>query len=107
MNTRDQLAFACKATWCKVDNKQIEIFKDPKTVTGTPKKSHRGLIMVVKDENGNYKPIDRVSAEDEASDKNELKTVFEDGKLVKEFTLAEIRKTRQDAVHKLLDGTID
>lgn len=33
--------------------------------------------------------------------------MFEDGKLVKEFTLAEIRKTRQDAVHKLLDGTID
>lgn len=72
-----------------------------------PKKSHRGLLMVVKDENGKYKPIDRVSIEDEASDKNELKTVFEDGKLVKEFTLAEIRKTRQDAVHKLLDGTID
>lgn len=107
MNTRDQLAFACKATWCAVNGKSIEIFKDPKTVTGTPKKSHRGLIMVVKDENGNYKPIDRVSIEDEASDKNELKTVFEDGKLVKEFTLAEIRKTRQDAVHKLLDGTID
>ena len=107
MNTRDQLAFACKATWCSVNGKSIEIFKDPKTVTGTPKKSHRGLIMVVKDENGNYKPIDRVSIEDEASDKNELKTVFEDGKLVKEFTLAEIRKTRQDAVHKLLDGTID
>ena len=62
---------------------------------------------VVKDENGKYKPVDRVSIEDEASDKNELKTVFEDGKLVKEFTLAEIRKTRQDAVHKLLDGTID
>ena len=106
MNTRDQLAFACKATWCSVNGNSIEIFKDPKPVTGTPKKSHRGLIMVVKDENGNYKPIDRVSIEDEASDKNELKTVFEDGKLVKEFTLAEIRKTRQEAVHKLLDGTI-
>lgn len=50
MNTRDQLAFACKATWCSVNGKSIEIFKDPKTVTGTPKKSHRGLIMVVKDE---------------------------------------------------------
>lgn len=72
-----------------------------------PKKSHRGLLMVIKDENGKYKPVDRVSIEDEASDKNELKTVFEDGKLVKEFTLAEIRKTRQDAVHKLLVGTID
>ena len=101
------MGIACKSTWCKVDGKPIEIFKDPKTVCGMPKKSHRGLIMVVKDENGNYKPIDRVSIEDEASDKNELKTVFEDGKLVKEFTLAEIRKTRQDAVHKLLDGTID
>lgn len=107
VRSRDSLGIACKSTWCKVDGKPIEIFKDPKTVCGMPKKSHRGLIMVVKDENGNYKPIDRVSIEDEASDKNELKTVFEDGKLVKEFTLAEIRKTRQDAVHKLLDGTID
>ena len=34
MNTRDQLAFACKATWCSVNGKSIEIFKDPKTVTG-------------------------------------------------------------------------
>lgn len=107
MNTRDQLAFACKATWCSVNGKHIEIYKDPKTVTGTPKKSHRGLLMVVKDENSKYKPVDRVTPEDEASDKNELKTVFEDGKLVREFTLAEIRKTRQDAVHKLLDGTIE
>lgn len=71
-----------------------------------PKKSHRGLLMVVKDGNGKYVPVDRVTLEEESSDKNELKTVFEDGKLVKEFTLAEIRKTRQDAVHKLLDGTI-
>ena len=40
-------------------------------------------------ENNEYKLIDKVDWEKES--KSELKTVFKDGKLVKEFTLAEIR----------------
>jgi nicotinamide phosphoribosyltransferase len=95
--SRDCLALACKATFCIVNGKSIEIYKDPKTVTGTPKKSHRGLIRVVTDEDGKYHVIDRCTLEEEEND-NELKTVFEDGKLVREFTFEEIRQTRRKAV---------
>lgn len=100
---------ACKATYCVVNNKPIEIFKDPKTVTGTPKKSHRGLIMVelvTTPENPipHFAVRDRVTAEEEASEANQLKTVFEDGKLVIEYTLAEIRETRRKAVHAIVSA---
>ena len=91
-----------KSTYCIVDGVEKEIFKDPKTVCGMPKKSHRGLLMVDIDENGNYIPVDKISKEDEESDRNQLKTVFEDGKLVKEFTLSEIRETRRQSVHKVV-----
>lgn len=101
MVTRDQLAFAMKATYCVVDGKPIEIFKDPKTVCGTPKKSHRGLIRVIKNSDGVYLPIDRCSVEEEENE-NELKTVFENGKITKEFTLNEIRETRKQLVYNIV-----
>jgi nicotinamide phosphoribosyltransferase len=53
------------------------------------KKSLRGLICVDK-VNGQYRAIDQVSKELEAQ--GCLETVFEDGKLVKETSLAEIRE---------------
>lgn len=87
--SRDSLGFAMKATWCRVNGEDRDIFKDPKTDSGT-KKSLKGLIAVYTDpESGNYYAIDQVKSEEEAM--GELKTVFEDGKLVKDWTLAEIR----------------
>ena len=47
---------------------------------------------------------DRVTAEEEASAANQLKTVFEDGNLVTEYTLAEIRDTRRKAVHAIVSA---
>ncbi len=52
------------------------------------KKSLRGLISVVK-EDGKYVAYDCAHPSDESN--SELKVVFEDGKLVKEFTLQEVR----------------
>lgn len=86
--SRDSLGFAMKATWCQVNGEGREIFKDPRTDSGT-KKSLKGLICVRIDENGRYYAMDQVTAEQEAT--GELMTVFEDGKLVKDWTLAEIR----------------
>ena len=93
--TRDNLGLAMKATYCEIDGVGKEIFKDPKTVTasGMTKKSLRGLIKVVND-GDTIKAIDRVTAEEESAPDNLLSTVFEDGKLVREVTLDEIRKTR-------------
>jgi nicotinamide phosphoribosyltransferase len=87
--SRDSLGFAMKATWCKINGKQKEIFKCPKTDNGT-KKSLKGLIEVIQDSNGYMFAKDQVSLDEEKQ--GLLQTVFEDGKLVKEFTLAEIRK---------------
>ena len=42
---------AVKATYTIINEKEIKIFKDPKTDNGI-KKSARGLVAVVKDENG-------------------------------------------------------
>lgn len=86
--SRDSLGFAMKATWCMVNGEGREIFKDPKTDSGT-KKSLKGLIKVVL-EDGKYKAIDQVSKEEEES--GELHTVFENGNLTKDYTLSEIRE---------------
>lgn len=86
-NTRDTFGFAMKATYGEVDGKGREIYKDPVTDDGT-KKSAKGLIKIEK-EGGTYVMTDQVSWEEEA--KGELKEVFRDGKLLKDWTLSEIR----------------
>ena len=86
--TRDTYGFAMKATWGVVDGVEKEIFKDPLTDRGF-KKSARGLLMVYRDENGEIKLKDRCTKEEEAT--GLLEVVFEDGKLMKTTTLAEIR----------------
>lgn len=85
--TRDSLGFAMKATWCRINGERKEIFKSPKTDSGM-KKSLRGLISVVK-ENDKYVAYDCAHPSDESN--SELKVVFENGKLVKEFSLQEVR----------------
>ena len=51
-----------------------------------------------------YVVRDRVTTEEESSEANQLKTVFEDGKLVTEYTLAEIRDTPRKAVHAIVSA---
>lgn len=87
--SRDSLGFAMKATWCQVNGEGREIFKDPKTDSGM-KKSLKGLIRVTTDENGKYIAIDQIDSISEGL--SCLNTVFEDGKLRKDWTLDEIRK---------------
>lgn len=88
--TRDTYGFAMKATYGEIDGIGKDIYKDPKTDDGL-KKSAKGLLCVQKnDVNGDYELIDQVDWETEQ--KGELKTVFKDGKLLKEYSLTEIRK---------------
>ena len=87
--TRDSLGFAMKATWCQINGEPKEIFKQPKTDSGM-KNSLKGLIQVLKDENGKYYAKDGVSRYDESY--GCLKTVFWNGKLYNETALTEIRK---------------
>lgn len=88
-NTRDTFGMAMKATWVNVNGEGREIFKDPVTDDGT-KKSAKGLIKVKRNEKGKLELIDQVSY-DEAIYDTELELVFQNGKIVKEFSLQEIR----------------
>jgi nicotinamide phosphoribosyltransferase len=102
--SRDSLGFAMKANFAVVDNEPIEVYKDPKTVVGMPKKSLRGLIKVDWiDSNNHSKGIcayDRVSPEDEET--GMLHTVFLDGKLIKEYSIEEVR----DNLNKSRNGIL-
>lgn len=83
-NTRDTFGFAMKATYGIINGKGIEIFKTPKTDNGL-KNSAKGLLMVNPD--GSL-----VECVDEATEQTGLlQTIFLDGKLVKEYTLQELR----------------
>lgn len=86
--SRDSLSFAVKCTAVRINGELKPIFKKPKTDDGT-KNSLKGLIWVTQ-EDGQY------VAHDEATEIQEafgcLETVFKDGKLLKDYTLAEIRE---------------
>jgi nicotinamide phosphoribosyltransferase len=86
-STRDSIGGAMKSTSGVVDDERRAIFKDPKTDNGL-KKSAKGLLRVEL-QNGEYILLDEQTAEQEKQ--GELAVIFEDGKLVKDVTLAEIR----------------
>ncbi|QJD97787.1 nicotinate phosphoribosyltransferase [Mucilaginibacter robiniae] len=86
-HSRDTLGFAIKATYVEVNGEPREIEKDP--ITDHKKKSHKGLLALVKNEQG-YQTLDRCTPEQEAN--SLLKTVFKNGKIVSETNLANIRQ---------------
>lgn len=99
-NTRDTFGFAMKATYVekKVETpcggygtKGYEIFKDPITDDGL-KKSAKGLLMVVKNVDGELELKDQITWGEVDSHRNMLKPLFKDGKLLRETTLTEVRE---------------
>ena len=87
--TRDTYGMAVKATYCEVNGKPVEIFKDPVTDKGKTKKSAKGLIKVIRDENNNIAMLDQQRS---LEDSGLLETVFTNGHLVKPQSLREIRE---------------
>lgn len=88
LKSRDSMGYAMKATWCQINGEPHEIFKQPKTDSGM-KNSLKGLIYVGVNPDGTYYAVDGVPKETE--EVSCLKPVFEDGKLLKEFSMNEIR----------------
>ena len=86
--TRDTFGFAMKATSGVVNGQRRDIFKDPKTDSGT-KKSAKGLLRV-ENEQGRYVLYDQQTVEQETQ--GALEVVYQDGTLTKEYHLEEIRK---------------
>lgn len=102
--TRDNLGLAMKATYCELEQVDEQgnttavkknIYKDPKTVVGMPKKSLKGLLCVDTTNDSSLVPYcvrDEVTEQDEQG--GALEVVFTNGKITKETTLGEIRKIR-------------
>jgi nicotinamide phosphoribosyltransferase len=84
--TRDTHGSAIKATWSKVNGIGVNVQKDPKTDSN--KKSAKGLLRVEL-ENGVYVLYDQQTEEQEKE--GLLRPVFENGKLLYETSLQEIR----------------
>lgn len=92
--TRDTFSSCIKATYCEIDDKPFQIFKNPKD--GGFKKSQKGCCVVVKGSDDKLIYVDgrtweeaHVSGEDAKA--NLLQPIFQDGQLIKEQSLAEIR----------------
>lgn len=88
--SRDTDGWAVKSTYCEVEGfGPRNIFKNPKTDLGNLKKSAKGLIAVYKDENGGFYQKDEMQWDDVFN--CEYEHVFENGKLLRDHTLTEIR----------------
>lgn len=86
--TRDDLGFAIKASYAKVNGVGIPVYKQPET--DMSKASERGLFQVIKDEFGEYRLKSDVTPEEEAT--GELQVVFLDGQLKNLTTYEEVKQ---------------
>lgn len=91
-NTRDTFGFAMKATHCIINDKSVEIFKDPVTGDGT-KKSAKGLLHVYT-ENGEYRLKDQCTVAEEK--KGDLQLILKDHGYINRTSLGEIRALLQE-----------
>ena len=105
MNTRDTFGFALKTTYGVVNGKELLLYKDPITDDGT-KKSQKGRVIVLRDENGDLTYIDNLyKSEWEKRVNNgedELRTVFKDGKVMNTQSFDMVRATLK---HELSGST--
>jgi nicotinamide phosphoribosyltransferase len=92
MNTRDTFGFALKSTLCVINGDEKMIFKDPKTDNGI-KKSQKGAVIVYRDEDGliQFSDMHTLDEVEDVDGINMLTTIFENGRLARETTLADIR----------------
>ena len=98
--TRDTFSSCIKATYCEIGDKPTPIFKDPKD--GGFKKSQKGCCVVTKDYKGNLSFYDQQTWEEARLNPNNLlETVFCDGHIVKEQTVAEVRKENHKRYYQM------
>lgn len=83
---RDTFRFAMKASFAIVDGERVNVYKQP--VTDHGKDSKRGRLALVETLTG----FETVVEGSKWYDRDVLEVVFENGKLVKEYTLAQVRE---------------
>ena len=90
---RDTQKFAMKCSAAEINGVWVDVQKDP--ITDSGKKSKKGRVMLWKDEDGNYESsvgLPGWTDKGRGGWRPALKTVFENGKLVKEYTFDEVRQ---------------
>ena len=91
--TRDTFGIAIKATYAEDENSNpIMIFKQPKECSW--KKSQKGCCIVAEDGLNYTDGHDWATA---STEDNLLKLIFKDGKMIKEFSLYDIRKNLEES----------
>jgi nicotinamide phosphoribosyltransferase len=92
-NTRDTFGFALKSTFGMFGGEEKNLYKDPITDKDNFKKSQTGLVCVMRD-NGIIDYLDGLSflQREQYEDIDLLEDIFVDGFLVRDESLAEIRK---------------
>jgi nicotinamide phosphoribosyltransferase len=95
VNTRDTWGVAMKATYGQFGDKELMIYKDPKTDTDNLKKSHKGLIFVERD-GDNFKATDGflygTYFEYAQTHESAMRAVFIEGKMVNRESFTTIRE---------------
>jgi nicotinamide phosphoribosyltransferase len=95
VNTRDTYGVAMKATYGQFGDKELMIYKDPKTDKENLKKSHRGLIFVERD-GDNFKATDGflydTYKEYAQTHESAMRAVFIDGKMCNRESFTTIRE---------------
>jgi nicotinamide phosphoribosyltransferase len=86
---RDTLKFAYKASAIVADGKLIEVYKQP--ITDAGKNSKRGRLDLIRDESGAYKTVKLETADKQAAENSQMRTVFENGALLVDDALDAIR----------------
>jgi len=87
--TRDTFQFAMKSTSVRKNGVDVEIFKNPVTDSGM-KRSAKGRVSVVRDEDGVLSLIDQATPEQEAM--SLLQSVWRNGKFLKLYTFEDVRR---------------
>ena len=89
---RDTLKFAFKCSWAMVDGKSTPVYKDP--VTDDGKRSKKGLLDLER------MPGNRVATVPVAADQSAMVKVFENGRILRRWTLEEVRKTSETVLSR-------
>ena len=87
---RDTLKFAYKCSAIVTDGELREVYKQP--ITDAGKNSKRGRLDLVLDENGEYQTVKIETKDAIAVENSQLHTVFENGKLLIDDNLENIRQ---------------
>jgi nicotinamide phosphoribosyltransferase len=86
---RDVQKFAMKCSHITSNGKSIHVFKDP--ITDSGKRSKKGRLDLIKNKNGEYETIELLDSQIQVEN-SEMVLVYENGKVLKTWTLDEVRK---------------